>query len=142
MPTQYEFDDKYIKMCQIWATLSKAKRKQVGCLIVKGDTIISDGYNGTPKGFNNECEYKVDEHLVTKQEVLHAETNAISKLARSTNTSLYSTLYTTYSPCFECSKLIIQSGIDRVVYLESYRDQTGIELLKKANINITHFIIK
>jgi len=147
MPNQNLLDKTYMKMARCWATLSKAKRKQVGCLIVKDGTIISDGYNGTPSGFDNECEWEqiIDtdemmqpEHyrLVTKSEVLHAESNAISKLAKSTQGSGGATLYATCSPCMECSKLIIQCGITRVVYGEKYRNDDGLKLLKKAGINI------
>ena len=143
MPDQQLLDITYMKMARCWATLSKAKRKQVGCLIVKDGTIISDGYNGTPSGFDNECEWErqiseVTEErcLVTKPEVLHAESNAISKLAKSTQGSGGATLYATCSPCMECSKLIIQCGITRVVYGEKYRNDDGLKLLKKAGINI------
>ena len=154
MPNQQLLDTTYMKMARCWAALSKAKRKQVGCLIVKDGTIISDGYNGTPSGFDNACEweeyvgsypkniealekYRQREHrLVTKPEVLHAESNAISKLAKSTQSSNGATLYATCSPCLDCSKLIIQCGIIRVVYGEEYRNNEGLELLKKAGINI------
>ena len=133
-------------MAKCWAKLSRAQRKQVGCLIVKDGTIISDGYNGTPSGFDNTCEYNnfilssdgetVREEMVTKPEVLHAESNAISKLAKSTQSSNGATLYATCSPCLDCSKLIIQSGIIRVVYGEQYRNANGLDLLKKANIEL------
>ena len=123
-------------MAGCWATLSKAQRKQVGCLIVKNGTIISDGYNGSHSGFDNTCELIQHEHLVTKPEVLHAESNAISKLAKSTQSSNGATLYATCSPCLECSKLIIQSGIIRVVYGEKYRSNDGLDLLKKAGIKV------
>ena len=137
MPNQDLLDETYMKMAQCWATLSKAKRKQVGCLIVKDGAIISDGYNGTPSGFDNACEYEPPEGaLVTKPEVLHAESNAISKLAKSTQGSNGATLYATCSPCLECSKLIIQCGITRVICGEVYRSRQGIELLKKAGIEI------
>ena len=137
MPDQQLLDITYMKMAQCWATLSKAKRKQVGCLIVKDGTIISDGYNGTPSGFDNECEWEAENYrLVTKPEVLHAESNAISKLAKSTQGSDGATLYATCSPCMECSKLIIQCGIRRVVYGEKYRNSDGLKLLKKAGIGI------
>ena len=137
MPNQHLLDTTYMKMARCWAELSKAERKQVGCLIVKDGAIISDGYNGTPSGFDNICEIK-DENgkLITKPEVLHAESNAISKLAKSTQGSEGATLYATCSPCLECSKLIIQSGIYRVVYGETYRSSQGIELLKKAGVKI------
>ena len=136
MPNQQLLDTTYMKMAGCWATLSKAQRKQVGCLIVKNGTIISDGYNGTPSGFDNTCELIQHEHLVTKPEVLHAESNAISKLAKSTQSSNGATLYATCSPCLECSKLIIQSGIIRVVYGEKYRSNDGLDLLKKAGIKV------
>lgn len=125
-------------MAQQWAQNSYAKRKKVGALIVKGDMIISDGYNGTPSGFDNVCEIWVDakKEWVTKPQVLHAEANAITKLARSTISSEGSVLYTLVSPCFECSKLIIQSGISRVVYVEEYRKTEGVELLEKAGIQV------
>lgn len=139
---QHQYDLAYIRMALTWAELSKAQRKKVGCLIVKGTTIISDGYNGTPSGFENECESPVfDEngHFVeyqTKWYVLHAESNAIAKVARSTQSCDGATLYITYSPCRECSKLILQSGIKRVVYLEEYRDREGLALLAKAGLDI------
>ena len=129
-----------MEMAESWAKLSKAKRKQVGCLIVKNGTIISDGYNGTPSGFDNTCEVPTawwnEVELMTKPEVLHAESNAISKLAKSTQSSDGATLYATCSPCLDCSKLIIQCGINRVVYAEQYRNTDGIELLKKAGVKI------
>lgn len=173
-----KFDSKYLSMARIWATNSHAKRSKVGALLVKDNMIISDGYNGTPKGFDNACEYRAgcefdvddswdfnyskcaktktdetgclqrdirycsefkecpNEILVTKPEVLHAEANAITKVAKSTNSSEGSTLYVTLSPCLECAKLIIQSGIKRVVYYEEYRDTSGLELLKKAGIEV------
>ena len=137
MPNQDLLDQTYMKMAQDWATLSKAKRKQVGCLIVKDGAIISDGYNGTPSGFDNDCEWLDKQNkLITKPEVLHAESNAISKLAKSTQGSDGATLYATCSPCLECSKLIIQCGIIRVVYGEKYRSCDGLELLKKAGVEI------
>ena len=117
--------------------LSHAKRRKVGCLIVKDTHIIAEGLNGTPRGFDNTCEYRdhVD-HYYTKSEVLHAESNAITKLARSTNSSEGATLYVTCSPCFDCAKLIIQSGIERVVYDEPYSKGEGITLLKKAGVEV------
>ena len=143
MPTQLSLDQTYLKMAESWSALSKAKRKKVGCLIVKDGMIISDGYNGTPKGFSNECEeIATPRHtdyptaLVTKPEVLHAESNAITKLAKSTQSSDGATLYTTISPCFQCAKLMIQSGIARVVYREKYKDDLGIGLLKRARIPV------
>ena len=138
MANQAELDKAYIKMSKIWASLSKAKRKKVGCLIVKNGAIISDGYNGTPKGFNNKCERQVPHFCwaqeETAPEVLHAESNAITKLAKSTQSSVGATLYTTASPCIDCAKLIIQSDILRVVYNELYKNSEGVDLLKKANI--------
>ena len=128
---QKKLDYRYLRMAQIWAENSYCKRRQVGALVVKDKMIISDGYNGTPSGFENICE---DDNNVTKPYVLHAEANAITKLARSSNNSDGSTLYVTSSPCIECAKLIIQSGIKRVVYAEQYRLTDGIELLKRAGI--------
>jgi dCMP deaminase len=140
MASQSELDSSYLSMCKTWSLLSKARRKKVGCLIVKDGAIISDGYNGTPRGFDNNCEIEIDEHdkraLLTKPEVLHAESNAITKLAKSTQSSEGATMYITISPCIECSKLIIQSGIKRVVFNKIYRNDEGIKLLKKANIEI------
>ena len=128
-----KFDDKYMQMAAIWATNSYCKRRQVGALIVKDRMIISDGYNGTPSGFENVCE---DENGVTKPYVLHAEANAISKVAKSGNSAEGATLYVTASPCLECSKLIIQSGIKRVVYRDEYRLTDGVDLLRRAGIEI------
>ena len=122
-------------MARIWAENSYCKRRQVGALVVKNKAIISDGYNGTPSGFENICE---DENNVTKPYVLHAEANAISKVARSHNSSDGATLYVTASPCIECSKLIIQAGIRRVVYGELYRLTDGIDLLKRAGIEVEY----
>ena len=122
-------------MAGIWAENSYCVRRKVGALVVKDKMIISDGYNGTPSGFENVCE---DDNNVTKPYVLHAEANAITKLARSSNNSDGSTLYVTAAPCIECSKLIIQSGIKRVVYGEKYRLEEGIELLRKANIEVIY----
>ena len=135
---QHLLDKRYLRMARIWAENSYCVRRQVGALVVKDKMIISDGYNGTPSGFENVCE---DEHNVTKPYVLHAEANAITKLARSSNNSDGSTLYVTASPCLECSKLIIQSGIRRVVYGEEYRLSDGIELLRRANIELTYINI-
>ena len=132
---QYETDRRYLRMAAVWAENSYCKRRQVGALLVKDHMIISDGYNGTPSGFENICE---DADGVTKPYVLHAEANAITKLARSSNNSDGSTLYVTAAPCIECSKLIIQSGIKRVVYGEKYRLEEGIELLRKANIEVIY----
>lgn len=169
-----EFIDRhYLSLAQQISKLSYAIRRKVGCVIVKDRQIISDGYNGTPTGFSNVCEYTVDEcnsfdnflerfgniidnddneinyltslvalekdPLVTKPEVLHAEANAITKLAKSTQSSVGATLYVTDEPCFECSKLIIQSGIVRVVYMVEYRKHDGIELLKKAGIEVVRY---
>jgi dCMP deaminase len=128
-----KFDHSYLQMAEIWAQNSYCKRRKVGALIVKDKMIISDGYNGTPSGFENICE---DEDGVTKPYVLHAEANAITKVAKSGNSSAGATLYVTASPCMECSKLIIQSGITRVVYRDAYRLMDGIELLKRAGIEV------
>ena len=132
---QRELDVRYLRMAQIWAENSYCERRKVGALVVKNKMIISDGYNGTPSGFENVCE---DEHKLTKPYVLHAEVNAITKLARSSNNSNGATLYVTSSPCIECAKLIIQAGIKRVVYGEIYRLEDGLDLLKKANIEVNH----
>lgn len=131
-------DDRYLRMARIWAENSYCQRRQVGALVVKDKMIISDGYNGTPSGFENVCE---DEHGVTKPYVLHAEANAITKLARSGNNSDGATLYVTASPCIECSKLIIQAGIRRVVYGEQYRLSDGIDLLRRAGIDTEYLSI-
>ena len=128
-----KFDEKYLRMAKIWATNSYCKRRKVGALLVKDNMIISDGYNGTPSGFENVCE---DENGVTKPYVLHAEANAITKVARSGNSAAGATLYVTASPCMECSKLIIQSGISRVVYADEYRLDDGIKILKRAGIEV------
>ena len=128
-------DERYLRMARIWAENSYCVRRQVGALTVRGDAIISDGYNGTPSGFENICE---DEDNKTKPYVLHAEANAITKVAKSNNSSFGSTLYVTASPCIECSKLIIQAGIRRVVYSEHYRSTDGIELLQKAGIEVEY----
>ena len=128
---QFELDLRYLRMARIWAENSYCKRRQVGALVVKNKMIISDGYNGTPSGFENVCEY---ENNVTKSYVLHAEANAITKIANSSNSSEGATMYVTASPCIECAKLIIQSGIRRVVYSEKYRLEDGIDLLKRAGI--------
>ena len=126
-----KFDESYLDMAAIWARNSYCKRRQVGALIVKGRMIISDGYNGTPSGFENVCE---DENGITKPYVLHAEANAITKVSKSGNSSDGATLYVTASPCVECAKLIIQAGIKRVVYRDEYRLTDGIDLLKRAGI--------
>ena len=128
-----KFDHSYLQMAAIWAKNSYCKRRQVGALRVKDRMIISDGYNGTPSGFENICE---DENGVTKPYVLHAEANAITKVAKSGNSSRGATLYVTASPCLECAKLIIQAGITRVVYKDEYRLTDGVDLLKKAGIEV------
>ena len=130
---QLKFDKAYLKMALEWGKLSHCKRKQVGALIVKDRMIISDGFNGTPTGFDNCCE---DENGATKWEVLHAEANAILKVASSTQSAKNATLYITLSPCTQCSKLIHQAGIKRVVYANAYKDDAGIKFLKKAGIEI------
>ena len=132
---QLKYDVAYLKMAKEWAKLSYCKRKQVGALIVKGKMIISDGYNGTPTGFENSCE---DDENYTKWYVLHAEANAILKVASSTQSCKGATLYITLSPCKECSKLIHQSGIKRLVYANAYKDDSGLRFLKKAGIELVH----
>ena len=132
---QRNLDIRYLRMARIWAENSYCQRRKVGALVVKNKMIISDGYNGTPSGFENQCE---DNNNVTKPYVLHAEANAITKLARSNYNSDNATLYVTAAPCIECSKLIIQAGIKRVVYGEKYRLEDGINLLKKANIEVIY----
>ena len=132
---QTKFDQRYLEMARIWAKNSYCTRRQVGALVVKNNMIISDGYNGTPSGFENVCE---DDNGVTKPYVLHAEANAITKLARSSNNSDGATIYITASPCIECAKLIIQAGIKRVVYGEKYRVMDGIELLERAGIEVVY----
>ncbi|MDA7653678.1 dCMP deaminase family protein [Verrucomicrobia bacterium] len=161
MANQNKLDERYLAMAKEWSKMSHAKRKKVGCLIVKDEQIISDGYNGTPSGFNNDCEevfYTCDERdfyrdqewqldvgkdkfykLKTKPEVLHAESNALMKLARSTNSSEGATIYCTYSPCFDCAKLIVQSGVKRFVYNETYRNIEGLNLLKEASVEIVNY---
>ena len=130
---QLLLDSRYLRMTQIWAENSYCRRRQVGALLVKDKMIISDGYNGTPSGFENVCEEDADH---TKPYVLHAEANAITKVAKSGNSSQGSTLYVTASPCLECSKLIIQSGIKRVVYRDEYRLTDGVDLLRRAGIEV------
>jgi dCMP deaminase len=161
MANQNRLDERYLAMAKEWSKMSHAKRKKVGCLIVKDERIISDGFNGTPSGFDNNCEevfYTCDERdfykdqeweldkgkekffkLKTKPEVLHAESNALMKLARSTNSSEGATIYCTYSPCFDCAKLIVQSGVKRFVYNETYRNTEGLDLLKKAGVEIIKY---
>lgn len=132
---QETLDKRYLRMALIWAENSYCQRRKVGCLLVKDKMIISDGFNGTPAGFENVCE---DESGVTKPYVLHAEANAITKVARSNNSSEGSTLYITASPCLECSKLIIQAGIKRVVFNDLYRLADGIKLLERAGVECVH----
>lgn len=132
---QERYDKAYLKMAEHWGQLSHCKRKQVGALIVKDSMIISDGYNGTPTGFENNCE---NDDEKTLWYVLHAEANAIMKVAKSTNNSNGATLYITLSPCRECSKLILQSGIRRVVYMKAYKDDLGLQFLEKAGVDIHH----
>jgi|694.fasta_scaffold00021_44 dCMP deaminase len=139
---QHKVDVAYIKMAQVWAELSHATRKKVGALIVKNNTIIADGFNGTPSGFENECEEAVMNEdgsfreYKTKWYVLHAESNALAKVAKSTQSCDGSTLYITYSPCTDCSKLILQAGIKKVVYLEEYRDIAGLDFLRRAGVDV------
>ena len=133
MNKQSKYDNSYLKMARVWGDLSYCKRRKVGALIVKDRMIISDGYNGTPSGFENICE---DDDNYTKWYVLHAEANAIMKVAASTQSTKGATLYITLSPCKECSKLIHQSGIKRVVYCEEYKDTSGLDFLKKAGVEL------
>ena len=130
---QERYDRAYMKMAVEWSKLSHCTRKKVGALIVKEGMIISDGYNGTPTGFSNDCE---DVNGTTHWYVLHAEANAIMKVARSTNNAREATLYLTHSPCKECSKLILQAGIERLVYLDAYKDPSGLDLLKDGGVLI------
>ncbi|MDR0394573.1 MAG: dCMP deaminase family protein [Tannerella sp.] len=130
---QLDIDKRYLRMAKIWAENSYCKRRQVGALIVNNQMIISDGYNGTPAGFENICE---DEDNRTKPYVLHAEANAITKVAASNNNSMGATIYVTSSPCIECAKLIIQAGIKRVVFSEKYHTEEGIDLLRRAGISV------
>ena len=136
---QLLLDSRYLRMTQIWAENSYCRRRQVGALLVKDKMIISDGYNGTPSGFENICEEDADH---TKPYVLHAEANAITKVARSNNSSEGATLYITTSPCMECSKLIIQAGIKRVVFGEYYRMHDGVDLLCRAGIEVVHLWLR
>ena len=131
-----KFDGRYLEMAAVWAKNSYCTRRKVGAILVKDRMIISDGYNGTPSGFENMCE---DENGVTKPYVLHAEANAITKVACSSNSSLGATLYVTASPCLECAKLIIQAGITRVVYSEEYRITDGVDLLRRAGVRVEKF---
>ncbi|SEP76097.1 dCMP deaminase [Flavobacterium urocaniciphilum] len=132
-----KYDKAYLRIASEWGKLSYCKRKQVGAIIVRDRMIISDGYNGTPSGFENCCE---DEENLTKWYVLHAEANAILKVARSTQSCEGATLYITLSPCKDCSKLIHQSGIKRVVYLEEYKDTSGVDFLRKAGVEAVHLL--
>ena len=136
---QHILDIRYLRMARIWAENSYCERRKVGAIVVKDKMIISDGYNGTPEGFENVCE---DSNQITKPYVLHAEANAITKLARSSNNSEGATLYVTASPCIECSKLIIQSEIKRVVYGEKYRLEDGINLLKRAGVDVEYLEVE
>lgn len=135
MDKQHVLDERYLRMARIWSENSYCRRRQVGALIVKDQMIISDGYNGTPSGFDNVCE---DADGMTFPYVLHAEANAITKVARSNNSSDGATLYVTASPCMECAKLIIQSGIRRVVFSELYRITDGLDLMRRAGIEVVH----
>lgn len=132
---QERYDRAYMRMAQEWSKLSHCTRKQVGALIVREGMIISDGYNGTPTGFPNDCE---DANGLTHWYVLHAEANAIMKVARSTNNARGATLYLTHSPCRECSKLILQAGIERLVYRDAYKDSSGLDLLQEGGVLIAH----
>ncbi len=136
---QQLLDERYLRMAAIWAENSYCTRRKVGALLVKNQMIISDGYNGTPSGFENICE---DETNKTKAYVLHAEANAITKVAKSNNSSEEATLYVTTSPCMECSKLIVQSGIKRVVYDEEYSKVDGLDILSRAGITLIHLPLK
>ncbi|MGB0376376.1 MAG: deoxycytidylate deaminase [Flavobacteriaceae bacterium] len=136
---QLQYDRAYMQMAAIWGQLSYCERKKVGALIVKDRMIISDGYNGTPSGFENVCE---DENHYTKWYVLHAEANAILKVASSTQSCRGATLYITLSPCRECSKLIHQAGIERVVFRDAYKDLSGVEFLQKAGVDVVHLDTK
>ncbi len=136
---QYKLDERYLRMAKIWAENSYCERRKVGAIIVKDKMIISDGFNGTPSGFENICE---EDNNTTKAYVLHAEANAITKVAKSNNSSYGSTLYVTTSPCMECSKLIIQSGIKRVVFDEKYRITDGLDLLERAGIKLKNLELK
>ncbi len=136
---QRRYDRAYLRMAREWSYLSHCNRKKVGAIIVKNGMIISDGYNGTPSGFDNDCE---GADGLTLWYVLHAEANAISKVARSTNNAKDATLYLTLSPCKDCSKMILQVGIKRVVFAERYKDQAGIELLKSAGVELVHLSLE
>lgn len=136
MEKDRQFDRSYLEMAAVWAKNSYCTRRQVGAILVRDRMIISDGYNGTPSGFENVCE---DENGVTKPYVLHAEANAITKVAKSSNSSLGATLYITDAPCLECAKLIIQAGIARVVYTKEYRISDGVDLLRRAGVRVEKF---
>ena len=136
MEKDRQFDRSYLEMAAVWAKNSYCTRRQVGAILVRDRMIISDGYNGTPSGFENVCE---DENGVTKPYVLHAEANAITKVAKSSNSSLDATLYITDAPCLECAKLIIQAGIARVVYTKEYRISDGVDLLRRAGVRVEKF---
>ncbi len=142
MASQNDLDKSYLSMAFVWSKLSSARRKKVGCLVVKNNTIISDGYNGTPAGFDNDCEFWDNGAWVTKPETLHAESNAIAKLAKSTQSSVNSTMYITCSPCLDCAKLILQSEMSRVVFGELYRDNSGIEFLSNSGLKVSYLNIK
>lgn len=135
MDKQELLDNRYLRMATIWSENSYCKRRQVGCLMVKDNMIISDGYNGTPRGFENDCETPEN---TSKAYVLHAEANAITKVAKSSNSSDGATIYVTDSPCIECSKLIIQAGIKRVVYCREYRLTDGVDLLRRAGVIVDY----
>ena len=135
---QKKYDEAYLKIAREWGKLSYCKRRQVGAIIVKNNMIISDGYNGSPTGFNNKCE---DENGETYWYVLHAEANAILKTAKSNHNCSNATLYLTLSPCRECSKLVHQAGIKRVVYQNAYKDDSGIKFLERAGVEIVHLPI-
>ena len=141
MPNQAKLDSAYMSIAGRWSKMSCARRKQVGCIVVKDGQIISDGYNGTPYGFDNDCEFETRFGWETKPEVLHAESNALTKLAKSTQSSLNSTVYITLMPCYGCAKLMIQSGVTRVVYGAPYRDSSGVELLRTANIECLEYVV-
>ena len=130
---KYKFIQAHMKAAEVYAELSSAKRLQVGCVIVKNDTIIGIGYNGMPSGWTNVCE---DENFVTKPEVLHAESNALAKVARSTNSSENATLFVTHAPCLNCAKMIYQAGITEVFYRNTYKDPAGVEFLKKCGVYV------
>ena len=142
-----KFIDYYMKVAELTSTLSYAKRLQVGSVIVKGNKILATGYNGMPSGWDNECEtteiVELDEkfikQLVTKQEVLHSETNAIAKVSASTESSEGSTMFCTHAPCMNCAKLIYQSGINNLIYRDTYRDESGLEFLKKSGVSVTKY---